>query len=385
MTAEYAVGHYTSRLTAINHWLGDAGRAGRGAVGRADRPRRARPARRLTPAAPGSVATRSPCWPWSTTARIAEPAVEGVRDRVRLVGEQADPRSPSTSTLEDGRPRWRGVPAAALRGRGVDRADPGDPKHRRIRPGEVHGHAVTGLPTPTRPSPDAREHRRPGRARPDVRLGATGLLGGVAAEGVVPASARSDLVLPAGAGTPGPGCGGSTQPAELVQPGPLGDPGTAAGQPGGLGRAAPRRPAAPRSRRRPPRRARAARAASSAGRCPCGHRSRNSGYGANGAVRIAGSHHPAAVVAHDQPPVGRRGEPAAAPPVALEPVAATVADDGRLDRARSEQPDPTGSRNSAGVTRNSSAALHAREASERGPTAGTGFRRRPRPPVTFRP
>jgi alkylation response protein AidB-like acyl-CoA dehydrogenase len=25
MTAEYAVGHYTSRLTAINHWLGDAG------------------------------------------------------------------------------------------------------------------------------------------------------------------------------------------------------------------------------------------------------------------------------------------------------------------------------------------------------------------------
>jgi len=24
MTAEYAVGHYTSRLTAINHWLGDA-------------------------------------------------------------------------------------------------------------------------------------------------------------------------------------------------------------------------------------------------------------------------------------------------------------------------------------------------------------------------
>ena len=27
MTAEYAVGHYTSRLTAINHWLGDAGRS----------------------------------------------------------------------------------------------------------------------------------------------------------------------------------------------------------------------------------------------------------------------------------------------------------------------------------------------------------------------
>ena len=25
MTAEYAVGHYTSRLTALNHWLGDAG------------------------------------------------------------------------------------------------------------------------------------------------------------------------------------------------------------------------------------------------------------------------------------------------------------------------------------------------------------------------
>jgi alkylation response protein AidB-like acyl-CoA dehydrogenase len=24
MTAEYAVGHYTSRLTALNHWLGDA-------------------------------------------------------------------------------------------------------------------------------------------------------------------------------------------------------------------------------------------------------------------------------------------------------------------------------------------------------------------------
>jgi alkylation response protein AidB-like acyl-CoA dehydrogenase len=24
MTAEYAVGHFTSRLTAINHWLGDA-------------------------------------------------------------------------------------------------------------------------------------------------------------------------------------------------------------------------------------------------------------------------------------------------------------------------------------------------------------------------